>query len=65
MTDRIIRKIQTALRDEILNRRNLLEISNYFQRLYIEQSVMDNIIKYMDNTKPYQKIDNASEEKTP
>lgn len=50
MNDRIMRKIQKTLADEELNRYDYLLISNYFQRLYIETSVQDNIMRYIDET---------------
>lgn len=49
MSDKILRKIQKVLQQEQLTRYDYLNLANYFQRLYIETSVQDNIIRVIDN----------------
>jgi len=50
MNDIIMRKIQNILKDHVITKYDYLTLSNYFQRLYIEASVQDNILKYIDNS---------------
>jgi hypothetical protein len=56
MNDKLIRIIQNAIKNEPITTNDYYMLYTFFQRLYIQQSIKDNIIHYMDN-KPY--ADNA------